>query len=108
MSKKHASSIVIACLAMPISLWATQAQANEALAKKYACVACHQAEKKVVGPAWKEIAAKYKDTISVEELAARIKKGGSGKWGPVPMPAQGTIPDADLTSLATWILHGAS
>ena len=84
------------------------AWANMDLAKKNTCTACHNVEKKLVGPAYQEIAKKYagqKDAAA--NLAKSIKAGGSGKWGPVPMPAQAALSDADATTLATWILAGA-
>lgn len=81
------------------------AMASQALAQKYACVACHQAEAKTVGPSWKSIADKYRDgSKNADQLAARIKLGGSGLWGTLPMPAQSQVPDADLKSLASWVL----
>ena len=79
-----------------------------ALAQKHACVACHAADKKLVGPAYQEVAKKYagqKDAAAM--LADSIRKGGMGKWGPVPMPAQPAPSDAELKALATWILGGA-
>lgn len=83
------------------------ADASEALAKKYACAACHQAERKVVGPAWKDVASKYGGgSVTPEQLAASIKKGSSGKWGSMAMPAQGQVSDADLLVLASWVLGG--
>lgn len=84
---------------------AAGAQASDALAAKYACVACHQAEKKAVGPSWKDMAAKYANGgMTAAKLAESIKRGSSGKWGPVPMPAQPALPDADAQALAGWIL----
>jgi cytochrome c len=84
------------------------ANASEALAKKYACTACHQAAVKVVGPAWKDIAAKYAEgSMTAAQLAAAVKKGSSGKWGTMAMPAQSQVPDQDAQSLATWVLQGA-
>ena len=90
-------------LAAPLS-----AHASLELAKKNACMACHAADKKLVGPAYQEVAKKYdgkKD--AVEAVMASIKAGGSGKWGPIPMPAQAALSDADAKALATWILGGA-
>jgi cytochrome c len=84
------------------------AMANLALAQKNACTACHAADKKLVGPSYADVAKKYagqKDAVAT--LAASIKAGGAGKWGPVPMPAQPGLSDADLTTLATWVLGGA-
>ncbi|MEY4294471.1 MAG: hypothetical protein RLY82_159 [Pseudomonadota bacterium] len=78
------------------------------LATKNACMACHAADKKVLGPSYLDVAKKYeKEKDAVSKLAASIKAGGAGKWGPVPMPAQAALSDADAKSLATWILAGA-
>ncbi len=84
----------------------TPAFANLALAQKNACMACHAVDKKLVGPAYQDVAKKYAGK-SAEELAKSIKAGGSGKWGPVPMPAQAALSDADAKTLAAWILAGA-
>ena len=86
------------------ALLSVPAWANMDLAKKNTCTACHNVEKKLVGPAYQEIAKKY---AGQKDLAKSIKAGGSGKWGPVPMPAQAALSDADATTLATWILAGA-
>ncbi len=84
----------------------TPAFANLALAQKNACMACHAVDKKLVGPAYQDVAKKYAGK-SADELAKSIKAGGSGKWGPVPMPAQAALSDADAKTLAAWILAGA-
>jgi cytochrome c len=84
------------------------AWANLDMAKKNACMACHNVDKKLVGPAYRDIAKKYagqNDAATI--LAKSIKAGGSGKWGPVPMPPHAALSDADATTLATWILAGA-
>lgn len=79
--------------------------ANLALAQKHACTACHAVDTKLVGPAYADVAKKYKGQKNAEAtLIANIKKGGSGKWGAVPMPAQTTLSDADAKTLAKWIL----
>jgi len=84
------------------------AHANLALAQKNACMACHAADKKLVGPAYAEVAKKYAGQAdAVDKLSANIKAGGSGKWGPVPMPAQAALSDADAKTLAAWVLGGA-
>lgn len=84
---------------------ASPALADEALAKKYACTACHAIDKKLVGPAYKDVAAKYKgDAKAEEKLAAKVKKGGSGVFGPVPMPPNPNVPDADVAKLVKWVL----
>ena len=99
-------AVPLAALALAVS--ATPAMANLELAKKHACTACHQVDKKVVGPSYADVAKKYAgEKDAVAKLAASIKAGGSGKWGPVPMPPQPALSDADLTALATWILGGA-
>jgi cytochrome c len=82
--------------------------ASKDLAQKNACLACHAVDKKLVGPAYQEIAKKYAGQKDAEAaLVQSIKAGGSGKWGPVPMPAQPALSDADAKSLAAWILQGA-
>ncbi|MDP2758824.1 MAG: c-type cytochrome [Sideroxyarcus sp.] len=84
---------------------ATAATAMPAAAKKNQCVACHAVEKKVVGPAFKDIAAKYKDDAAAWDgkLATKIKKGGSGNWGKMPMPASPKISDADIAEILAFI-----
>lgn len=84
---------------------ALPALADQALATAKNCTACHAAQKKLVGPSYKDVAAKYKDdTGAVDRLAAKIIKGGSGAWGPVPMPANAQVSDADASKLAAWVL----
>lgn len=86
----------------------TGAWANADLAKNNNCMACHGAEKKIVGPAYKDVAKKYAGQPDAEAaLAKSIKAGGSGKWGPIPMPAQAQLSDADAKTLAAWVLAGA-
>jgi cytochrome c len=81
------------------------ARASEELAKKHACFACHALDKKVVGPAYKEVAAKYRGDKGAEaKLVESVKKGSSGKWGQVPMPPNAAVPDADVKALVKWIL----
>lgn len=88
------------------AMFSAPAFASMDLAKKNACMACHAVDKKLVGPAYQEVAKKYAGK-SADELAKSIKAGGSGKWGPVPMPAQAALSDADAKTLAAWILAGA-
>ena len=81
------------------------AQASEELAKKHACFACHAVDKKLVGPAYKEVVAKYRADKGAEaKLFDKVKKGGTGDWGQVPMPPNGTVPDADIKTLVKWIM----
>ncbi len=79
--------------------------ADQALATAKNCMACHATDKKLVGPSYRDVAAKYagqKD--AVDRLAAKIIKGGSGVWGPVPMPANAQVSDAEAKKLAAWVL----
>ena len=81
------------------------ALADQALATAKNCMACHAVDKKLVGPAYKDVAAKYagqKD--AVDKLAVKIVKGGSGVWGPVPMPANVQVNEAEAKKLAAWVL----
>ena len=79
--------------------------AQEALAKKHNCLACHAADKKLVGPSYKDVAAKYRSDPAAEaKLFDKVKKGGQGVWGQVPMPPNAQVPDGDIKSLVKWIL----
>jgi cytochrome c len=79
--------------------------ADQALATAKNCMACHAVDKKLVGPSYKDVSAKYKDDKgAVDKLSAKIMKGGSGVWGPVPMPANPQVNEADAKKLAAWIL----
>ena len=92
-------------LAMGFAVAAAPAFANEELAKKNACTACHSIEKKLVGPAYKEVALKYKGDATAEaKLIDKVKKGGKGVWGEVPMPPNGAVKDEDVKTLVKWIL----
>jgi cytochrome c len=95
---------VIAAVAAAGMLAAGQAAADEALAKKHNCLACHTVDKKSVGPAYQEIAKKYKGQNVAAKLQEKVKKGGQGAWGPVPMPPNPAVPDADIKTLVDWIL----
>jgi cytochrome c len=81
------------------------AQANADLAKSSGCMNCHTIDKKLVGPAYKDVAAKYKNDPNAEAyLAEKIKKGSNGVWGPIPMPPNTNVSDANIKALAAWIL----
>jgi len=87
---------------------AQDAAAAKILASKSTCMACHAVDKKLVGPAFKEVASKHAGQAdALEKVSARIKSGGSGMYGPVPMPAQANLKDDELRLLAGWILAGA-
>lgn len=87
------------------SLVSLPALASADLAQKKNCMACHATDKKLIGPGYKEVAAKYagqKD--AVDKLAQKIVKGGSGAWGQVPMPANPQVSEAEAKQLAAWVL----
>lgn len=84
---------------------ATPALADMALATAKNCMACHAVDKKLVGPSYKDVAAKYagqKD--AVDKLAGKVIKGGSGVWGPIPMPANAQVTPDEAKKLVTWIM----
>lgn len=83
---------------------AAPALADQALAQKKNCMACHAVEKKVVGPAYKDVAKKYASQNAEAKLATKIKQGGSGVWGAIPMPANPQVSDAEAKQLAAWVL----
>lgn len=89
---------------LSISVLASTALADEALAKKKNCLACHAVDKKVVGPAYKDVAAKYAGQNVVAKLATKVMKGGSGVWGAVPMPANPQVNQAEAETLVKWVL----
>jgi cytochrome c len=98
MKKTVFAFALIAAAALP-------ALADPALAQAKNCMACHAVENKLVGPAYKDVAAKYKgDKTAAEKLATKIIKGGAGVWGPVPMPANAQVNDVEAKKLADWIL----
>ena len=104
-------AVAIAALSVAALLTAGTAHAAldtaaaEAMMKKDGCAACHALDKKLVGPAYVEVAAKYKgDKDAVAKLTKKVKEGGSGVWGQIPMPPNVAVPTADITELVTWIL----
>ncbi len=79
--------------------------AAEAMMKKDGCAACHAIDKKLVGPSYVDVAAKYKnDKDAVAKLTKKVKEGGSGVWGPIPMPPNAATPTTEITELVTWLL----
>ena len=92
-------------------LVATSAWASTDLAKASGCLNCHTVDKKLVGPAYQDVAKKYAGQKDAEaKIIASITTGGSGKWGPIPMPPKGgnaKLSDADIKALAKWIAGGA-
>jgi cytochrome c len=91
--------------ALGLSLASGAALANADLAKAKNCLACHAADKKVVGPSYKDVAAKYaSDKDAANKLAKKIREGGVGAWGQVPMPANPQVSEAEARTLAAWVL----
>jgi cytochrome c len=95
---------ILACAAVGLTV-AGHAAADEALAKAKNCMSCHALDKKVVGPSYKDVAKKYAGQAGADaKLVDKVKKGGSGVWGTVPMPPNPAVSDADLKKLVAWIL----
>ena len=96
-------AIYVSLLAVAGILSAGAVQADEALAKAKNCMACHAVDKKIVGPAYKDVAKKYtaKDEA---KLVEKVLKGGKGSWGEVPMPPNATVKPEEATKLVKWIL----
>ena len=98
-------STLIAASALFLAINA-QAGDAKALAQQSGCLACHSIDKKVLGPSYKDVAAKYKGDKGAEaKMIAKVKAGGSGTWGPMPMPANSPqVKDEDIKSIVQWIL----
>jgi len=83
-----------------------EALANDALLKANNCMACHAVATRMIGPAYKDVAARYKGQKDAEAaLAVKIRKGSSGAWGPIPMPPNPQVSESDAATMATWILQ---
>ena len=107
MRKATVAAPFVFAAALAAVAFAPSAAANPQIAKKAGCTACHDVDIQLVGPAYKDVAKKYKgDAGAAEKLAAKVRKGGKGVWGDVPMtpnePAK--ISDADLKTVIAWIL----
>ncbi len=110
MKRHNIPHAICAALGMAVSLsvlspTAQAAGSAEALAQKGGCLACHKVYGKLVGPAYKDVAAKYKGKAeALTELTKKVRQGGKGVWGSVPMPPQTTLSDDELKQVLTWIL----
>jgi len=103
-----ATFALAASLLLSGSSYADAIAEGEALARKSDCFSCHQPKNKVVGPSYADVAKKYKgDAGAVAKLVKKIKNGGSGVWGQVPMAAHPNMPDADVEKIVKWVLAGA-
>lgn len=100
--------VLLTMIAAAALLLAGNAYAADAtaLAQKSGCLACHSVDKKVLGPSYKDVAAKYKGDKGAEaRLVAKVKAGGSGVWGPMPMPANSPqVKDEDIKTIVQWVL----
>jgi cytochrome c len=96
----------LAACAVIAALWAAPAAyGNEKLAQTSGCMTCHGIDKKVIGPSYKEVAAKYRSDKSAEAaLIKKVKAGGKGVWGETPMPPNAHVKDDDIKSIVQWIL----
>ena len=96
--------LVLTCVA-GLLVAAGAAHANPALAEKQGCTACHQVDKKLIGPPYNDVAKKYKgDKEAAAKLAVKVRKGGQGVWGPIPMPPNDKVSEADAKTLVDWVL----
>ena len=101
----HSVSFIAALFVAQAADAALDNTSAEAMMKKHGCAACHTIDKKVVGPAYQEVAAKYKsEKDALAKLSDKVKKGGVGVWGQIPMPPNVQVPDADIKDLVSWIL----
>ncbi len=103
----------VACALLALSVAATAARAADAprglvIAQRNACLGCHAIDRKLVGPSFQQVASKYKGDAQAETLLSRkVKDGGSGVWGAIPMPAHPAMSDADIRIVVDWVLAGA-
>jgi cytochrome c len=92
-------------LAIMLAVSFNSVNANEALAQKSGCLACHNVNVKILGPSYKDVAAKYRGQAGAEaKLMAKVKAGGSGVWGAIPMPAHPQVKEEDIRTIVKWIL----
>lgn len=103
---KTVRNVVSIVLASVAALWGVSAHADEALAAKYACIACHELDFKKVGPAYEDVARKYRgaDAKTIETLVKHVREGSTGVWGKDVMPAQPLVPEQDVRILVKWVL----
>jgi cytochrome c len=98
-------TLITVALSAAAVLSAAPAFADQALATKKNCMACHAVATKLVGPSYKDVAAKYKaDAGAAAKLAAKVIKGGTGAWGAIPMPANPQVSEAEAKNLVAWVL----
>ena len=97
--------LILTALSAALFSLSAGASADQALAQKNACMSCHSVDKKVVGPAFKDVAKKYAgDKTAEAKLLAKVKTGGKGVWGAIPMPPNPQVSDADAKKIIAWVL----
>jgi cytochrome c len=97
--------VLAAAVTLAAGAHAADAKAGEALAKSSGCLACHTVDKKLVGPSYKEIADRHRNDKKAEAgLVQKVKAGGKGAWGDIPMPPNAHVKDADIKAMVQWIL----
>lgn len=97
--------LILTAVSAALLTLSSVASADQALAQKNACMSCHAVDKKVVGPAYKDVAKKYAgDKTAEAKLLAKVKAGGKGVWGDIPMPPNPQVSDADAKKIIAWIL----
>ncbi|PMS13370.1 cytochrome C, partial [Trinickia dabaoshanensis] len=100
--------VLVAALAGATGAFAASSPAGYEIAKQNACLGCHTVDRKLVGPAFRDIAAKYKgDSQAQARLEKKVKDGGAGVWGVIPMPSHPRMSDADIHTVVGWVLAGA-
>jgi cytochrome c len=102
----HMKSVLISALVATGLVAAAPAFANKDLATKSGCMACHAVDKKLVGPSYQDVAKKYKASDEAT-LVAKVKTGGKGVWGQIPMPPNAKLTDDEAKTLVKWVLGGA-
>jgi cytochrome c len=104
MKKILVAAVALGCTVIVSGAYAADAAKAKQLAQKYNCLACHAVDKKLVGPSYDDVAKKYKGDSGAEaKLIGKVKAGGSGVWGQIPMPPN-NVPDADVKTMVEWIL----
>jgi cytochrome c len=97
--------LLLTAVAAGLTMMSAGAFANADLAKAKNCLACHAVDKKLVGPSYKDVAAKYaNDKDAVAKLSKKVREGGVGVWGQVPMPANPQVNEAEAQTLVKWVL----
>ena len=98
-------TLILTALSTALLAISVTATADQALAQKNACMSCHGVDKKIVGPSFKDVAKKYAgDKTAEAKLIAKVKTGGKGVWGEIPMPPNPQVSDADTKKIVAWVL----